>query len=111
MAPLLPDVVGRLSADITPFCAVEGLSFRGLADSAEGPWRNFFVGLVGSVAAHEDDILWPNQVREGEHRVGARGGGAAAPLLLPSLLPPLLLQAARWARLPTGGAGWLEQSL
>lgn len=62
VSPLLPDLVGRLSADISPFCAVSGLQF-GPADAAAGPWRNYFVGLVGAVAADEDDILWPNQVR------------------------------------------------
>ncbi|KAI7842535.1 hypothetical protein COHA_003772 [Chlorella ohadii] len=61
VSPLLPDLVGRLSADIAPFCSVSGLKF-GPADAAAGPWRNFFVGLVGAVAADEDDILWPNQV-------------------------------------------------
>lgn len=61
VAPLLPDLVGRLSADIAPFCSVGGLRFI-TPDEAGGPWRNYFVGLVGSVAADEDDILWPNQV-------------------------------------------------
>lgn len=119
MAPISPDVLGRLSADMAPFCAVDGLRF-GLGDApgdaaldaaaeaaasaaasggescgeqeaaapgsggssaaavvdaaaaaeageeeaagGAGPWRNFFVGLVGGVAPHEDDILWPNQV-------------------------------------------------
>lgn len=61
VSPLLPDLLGRLSADIAPFCSVSGLKFAA-ADAAAGPWRNYFVGLVGSVAADEDDILWPNQV-------------------------------------------------
>lgn len=61
MAPLLPDVAGQLGADLSPFCAVQGLRFEAGADAAAGPWRNFFVGLVGCVAPHEDDILWPNQ--------------------------------------------------
>jgi hypothetical protein len=61
VSPLLPDLVGRLSADIAPFCSVSGLKFVP-ADAAAGPWRNYFVGLVGAVAADEDDILWPNQV-------------------------------------------------
>lgn len=55
--------MGRLSADIAPFCSVAGMSFSaGAADAAGGGWRNYFIGLVGSVAADEDDILWPNQV-------------------------------------------------
>ncbi|KAL4421129.1 hypothetical protein ABPG77_001524 [Micractinium sp. CCAP 211/92] len=63
VSPLLPDLVGRLSADIAPFCSVAGMSFSaGAADAAGGGWRNYFIGLVGSVAADEDDILWPNQV-------------------------------------------------
>ncbi|PRW33168.1 hypothetical protein C2E21_7814 [Chlorella sorokiniana] len=61
VSPLLPDLIGRLSADIAPFCSVSGLKFVP-ADAAAGPWRNYFVGLVGAVAADEDDILWPNQV-------------------------------------------------
>jgi hypothetical protein len=59
--PLLPDLVGRLSSEITPFCSVTGLVFDG-ADEAGGGWHNYFVGLVGSVSAAEDEILWPNQV-------------------------------------------------
>ena len=70
VTPLLADLVGRLSADIAPFCSVPaGMRFTaggaGGADEAGGAWRNFFVGLVGNVAAHEDDILWPNQVGDG----------------------------------------------
>jgi hypothetical protein len=61
VTPLLPSVVGRLSADISPFCSAAGLAFSA-ADEAAGPWRNYFVGLVGGVAAEEEDILWPNQV-------------------------------------------------
>lgn len=74
VTPLLPDVVGRLSADIAPFCSVGGLRF-GAGDAGSGPWRNFFVGLVGAVAADEDDILWPNQVQLLLHAAGK----AAAP--------------------------------
>ena len=70
VTPLLPDLVGRLSGDIAPFCSVpKGMRFTaggaGGADEAGGAWRNFFEGLVGNVAAHEDDILWPNQVGAG----------------------------------------------
>ncbi|KAI3431731.1 hypothetical protein D9Q98_004773 [Chlorella vulgaris] len=61
VVPLLPDLVGRLSSEITPFCSVTGLVFDG-ADEAGGGWHNYFVGLVGSVSAAEDEILWPNQV-------------------------------------------------
>ena len=60
MTPLLPDLVGRLSSDIAPFCSVTGMAFGG-ADEAAGAWRNYFVGVVGGVAADEEDILWPNQ--------------------------------------------------
>ena len=78
VSPLLPDVAGRLSADLSPFCSVgAGMRFSA-ADEAAGGWRNFFVGLVGGVAAHEDDILWPNQVCR----------GCCFPrVLLPCLLP------------------------
>ena len=99
VTPLLPDLVGRLSADIAPFCSVPaGMRFTagggaGGADEAGGAWRNFFVGLVGNVAAHEDDILWPNQVGAGGLTgwlVGMRWAGcqverpaAGAPLTTP----------------------------
>ncbi len=74
VSPLLPDLVGRLSADIAPFCSVAGMSFSaGAADAAGGGWRNYFIGLVGSVAADEDDILWPNQVTALSSVLGVMG--------------------------------------
>ena len=27
-----------------------------------GPWRNYFIGVIGTFAPDEDDVLWPNQV-------------------------------------------------
>lgn len=72
VSPLLPDLVGRLSADIAPFCSVAGMDFSPAgADAAAGGWRNYFVGLVGSVSADEDDILWPNQVGACVSQLGA----------------------------------------
>ena len=60
--PLQTEVVDALSVDLTPFHSAEGMAFGGLADLRFGAWSNFFVGLVGDVAADEADILWPNQV-------------------------------------------------
>lgn len=108
VAPLLPDLVGRLSADIAPFCATEGGLRFGAPDVGEpggGPWRNYFVGLVGAVAADEDDVLWPNQV----------GGAVLVGLccvqwLWPQLCcPPAGRPACLPARLPSPSAPALQR--
>jgi hypothetical protein len=62
VVPLQPEIVDKMSFDLTPFCSVSGLDFGALADVRYGPWLNYFVGLVGDVAVEEADILWPNQV-------------------------------------------------
>ena len=54
---------GRLEASLVPFCAVAGLRFEEGADERAGPWRSYFVGVIGDVDAEEADVLWPNQVR------------------------------------------------
>ena len=61
--PLEEQLVARLDAPLSPLCAVAGLAFDRNADAVSGPWRNFFIGLLGDVAAAEEDVLWPNQVR------------------------------------------------
>ena len=61
-----------------PFASVSGLAF-GEPDARHGPWRSYFVGVVGGVAADEDDVLWPNQVCVwGGGRAHVRLAGAAA---------------------------------
>ena len=74
MAPLQPDLVDRLGLDLAPFCSTSGLLFSSACDVHQGPWRNYFVGLVGEVAVVEDEILWPNQVRTGGGGTGLAGG-------------------------------------
>ena len=104
VTPLLPDLVGRLSADIAPFCSVPaGMRFTaggpGGADEAGGAWRNFFVGLVGNVAAHEDDILWPNQVGAGaldDYQVCSGQAGCQFGLACGVLLPTLPSTLSKW---------------
>jgi len=61
--PLEEQLVAQLDAPLSPLCAVAGLAFERNADAVSGPWRNFFIGLLGDVAAAEEDVLWPNQVR------------------------------------------------
>ena len=56
--------MAALGAPLAPLCAVAGLAFERHADAVSGPWRNFFVGLLGDVAADEADVLWPNQARD-----------------------------------------------
>ena len=55
--------MAALGAPLTPLCAVAGLAFERHADAVSGPWRNYFIGLLGDVAADEVDVLWPNQAR------------------------------------------------
>ena len=54
------DLVDELECDLQPFCAVAGLRFQE-CDERHGPWRNYYVGVVGDVDSDEDDVLWPNQ--------------------------------------------------
>lgn len=61
-APLETEIMKRLSAPMSPFASVTGLSFSSQTDVRHGPWHNFFVGLVGGVAVEEHEILWPNQI-------------------------------------------------
>lgn len=51
----------ELESELQPLCAVAGLSFEG-CDQRSGPWRNYYVGVIGDVDSDEDDVLWPNQV-------------------------------------------------
>lgn len=34
----------------------------GHRQARSGPWRNYFIGVIGTFAPDEDDVLWPNQV-------------------------------------------------
>ncbi|KAK9824978.1 hypothetical protein WJX81_002512 [Elliptochloris bilobata] len=73
--PLEDDLVAALDTPLTPLCAVAGLAFERNADAVSGAWRNYFIGLLGDVAAAEEDVLWPNQVLHGERSLhNARGG-------------------------------------
>ena len=60
--PLSGEVIEQLEGELEPFCYTAGLKFEG-SDERSGPWRNFFIGVVGSVDPQEEDVLWPNQVR------------------------------------------------
>ena len=64
--PVDEAMVEQLTEPLHCFATVEGLAFSE-SDRRSGPWRNFFVGIVGAVAADENDVLWPNQVRR-SHR-------------------------------------------
>ncbi|BDA43677.1 hypothetical protein COCOBI_04-6910 [Coccomyxa sp. Obi] len=66
--PLSPDLVDQLESDLQPFCAVAGLSFQE-CDERHGPWRNYYVGVVGDVDSEEDDVLWPNQAIHGNRTI------------------------------------------
>ena len=55
-------VVDQLGAPLRAFSCCSGLNFTAY-DQRHGSWRNYFVGIVGHVAAHEEDVLWPNQAR------------------------------------------------
>ena len=59
--PVNDAMVEQLTEPLHCFATVEGLAFSD-SDRRTGPWRNYFVGVVGAVAADENDVLWPNQV-------------------------------------------------
>lgn len=63
ICPLDDDTVNVLTQPLQPFCMLEAdtLVFTH-CDEAAGSWRNYFIGIVGSFSADEDDVLWPNQV-------------------------------------------------
>lgn len=60
--PLSPSLVEELESELKPFCAVAGLRFEE-CDERSGPWRNYYVGIVGDVDSEEHEVLWPNQAR------------------------------------------------
>jgi len=63
VVPIQTEIMDRISVDLTPFYSVTGMDFGSQADLCFGPWVNYFVGLVGDVAADDADILWPNQLQ------------------------------------------------
>ena len=60
---LYPDILDHIAAPAEPFCVTEknGLSFSD-PQFSHGPWKGYLVGVVGDVAAKEEDTLWPNRV-------------------------------------------------
>ena len=62
ICPLDSAVVEQLRTPLEPLLEVEGLHFN-QSDAQHGAWRNYFMGVIGSVAAAEEDVLWPNQAR------------------------------------------------
>lgn len=63
VCPLDAATMEALSMPLQPFCIVEaGTMVFSNCDEAAGPWRNYFVGIIGGFAADEDDVMWPNQV-------------------------------------------------
>lgn len=48
---------------VEPFCITDKNSMTfSKPHFSHGPWKGYLVGVVGDVAAHEDDALWPNRV-------------------------------------------------
>lgn len=66
ICPLNDQLVQHLTHEFEPFCTVNEMEFD-KANSMSGPWRNYLVGVVGSIAPDEDDVLWPNQVNHTAH--------------------------------------------
>ena len=105
-APLLPPGdsdsadAAAAAADAEPICRVPaGLRFVD-ADAAAGPWRNFFVGLVGGVAAAEDEALWPNQLLHRDRMLfNVRSGADVAVFLAEARRADVEAHAANLERL------------
>eukprot|EP00884_Botryococcus_braunii_P005634 jgi/Botrbrau1/15071/Bobra.0286s0004.2 len=64
-SPMNDDFFTALSSPLEPFASADSMTFNNW-DERNGPWRNFLVGVVGSMSAMEEDILWPNQVIHGD---------------------------------------------
>lgn len=47
---------------VEPLARVPRLTFEEYPEYTSGPWRNYFVGLWGEVAAVDEGTLWPNRV-------------------------------------------------
>ena len=60
---LYPEVLDHISDTVEPFCITDknSMTFSN-PQFSHGPWKGYLVGVVGDVAAHEDDALWPNRV-------------------------------------------------
>jgi hypothetical protein len=62
VVPIEQQVVDKLDSQLTPFYESWDLMFEEQAEFVSGPWRNYFVGIVGEVSVLEDGNLWPNQI-------------------------------------------------
>lgn len=47
---------------VEPLARVPRLTFEEYPEYTSGPWRNYFVGIWGEVAAVDEGTLWPNRV-------------------------------------------------
>ncbi|KAA6417239.1 MAG: hypothetical protein FRX49_12802 [Trebouxia sp. A1-2] len=60
---LYPEVLDHISDMVEPFCITDKNSMTfSKPHFSHGPWKGYLVGVVGDVAAHEDDALWPNRL-------------------------------------------------
>lgn len=60
---LYPEVLDHIKDTVEPFCITDKNSMTfSKPQFSHGPWKGYLVGVVGDVAAHEDDALWPNRV-------------------------------------------------
>ena len=62
VVPIEEAVIDKLDNELDPFYESENLKFDSMAEFVSGPWRNYFIGVVGEVSVEEDGNLWPNQV-------------------------------------------------
>lgn len=60
--PIEEQTVQNIGEDLIPFFESDELVFEEQAEFKSGPWRNYFIGIVGEVSVTEDGNLWPNQV-------------------------------------------------
>lgn len=61
MHSLQPEVLEHIPEAVQPFCLAEGMTFV-KPQFSHGAWKGYLVGVVGDVAAEEDNVLWPNRV-------------------------------------------------
>lgn len=60
---LYPEVLDHIKDTVEPFCITDKNSMTfSKPQFSHGPWKGYLVGVVGDVAAHEDDALWPNRL-------------------------------------------------
>ncbi|GMH43059.1 hypothetical protein BSKO_10981 [Bryopsis sp. KO-2023] len=58
--PIVDESLSNFVLQGIPQTTLQGCTFDSTCDSKFGKWRNFFVGVKGSVCGLEEHVFWPN---------------------------------------------------